>query len=532
MNNNFWLEINGRSDFPDIGLPSKVELSDDNYSLLGYFSSFEDQFSKINLLEEVKKYGFKRITNSNSIFVLFFFDKRNQTLHVAVDQFLSFSCYFSIFDNRLVFSSSFGDIKNELRKTHSLKVDADFLLSYLLSEWSNTDRTLINQVRIVPGGAVATFNLKTLQLNDIHTLIDVDLFYSSIKPKKYKSLQEFSHDWLALLNDVVKRRVEQVPKGFKVGCDISSGFDCTLVSYCLSKNLPIGGFNGYSNYSKIMGDENSPDVVKCFCQRYNISLTPFDYTQQTLHLNNLDQDWPRDQAVNPFSYVHHQDYINFLNKDGIRILFTGEYGDESYDMKNMELFSRFPVQHGYFDTIIAIYRRRLKDYYTDDSIPVFRDQRRFQSRGYYPTIIPGKNAAAYLPHIEAYANRGVIRINPYSDTRLMALSSQVPLPTGVEPDKTKELLMPYFKYILPENYIAKSNAGEPFLQLFLNQKAFVLEVLSSSVLAKLGLLNTSAILKYINNPLDELYTDKTYQRAMRLYDKIYLDWYLQKNSIS
>jgi hypothetical protein len=114
----------------------------------------------------------------------------------------------------------------------------------------------------------------------------------------------------------------------------------------------------------------------------------------------------------------------------------------------------------------------------------------------------------------------------------MALSSQVPLPTGVEPDKTKELLMPYFKYILPENYIAKSNAGEPFLQLFLNQKAFVLEVLSSSVLAKLGLLNTSAILKYINNPLDELYTDKTYQRAMRLYDKIYLDWYLQKNSIS
>ena len=112
MNNNFWLEINGRSDFPDIGLPHKVDLSDDNYSLVGYFSSFEDQFSKVNLLEEVKKYGFKRITNSNSIFVLFFFDKRNQTLQVAVDQFLSFSCYFSIFDNRLIFSSSFGQIKS------------------------------------------------------------------------------------------------------------------------------------------------------------------------------------------------------------------------------------------------------------------------------------------------------------------------------------------------------------------------------------------------------------------------------------
>lgn len=119
MNNNFWLEVNAKSDFPNIGLPHRVELSDDNFSLTGYFSSFEDQFEKISLLEEVKRCGFKRITNSNSIFVLFLFDKRNRTLLVAVDQFLSFSCYFSIFDNRLVFSSSFGDIKNELRKTHT-----------------------------------------------------------------------------------------------------------------------------------------------------------------------------------------------------------------------------------------------------------------------------------------------------------------------------------------------------------------------------------------------------------------------------
>ena len=114
----------------------------------------------------------------------------------------------------------------------------------------------------------------------------------------------------------------------------------------------------------------------------------------------------------------------------------------------------------------------------------------------------------------------------------MALSHQVPLPAGIEADKAKELLTPYFKNIMPENYISQSRAGEPFLQLFLNQKPFVKKILSNSVLAELGLIDPSVILGYINNPNDELYIDKTYQRAMYLYEVIYLDWYLQKNSIS
>jgi hypothetical protein len=200
-------------------------------------------------------------------------------------------------------------------------------------------------------------------------------------------------------------------------------------------------------------------------------------------------------------------------------------------MKNMELFSRFPIQHGYFDTVINLKRRKRKDLYSKESLALFQNQGRFQARGNYPLIITN-NCGCYLPHIEAYANHGVNRINPYSDTRLLALSHQVPLPAGVEPDETKELLMPYFKNIMPENYISQSRAGEPFLQLFINQKPFVKKVLSSSILSELGLVDPSLLLKYIDNPLDELYTDKRCLRAMHLYDIIYLDWYLQKNHIS
>jgi len=540
MNNNIWLEIKSPKNiiaaiqnaiFPEIGLPHKIEQSNEDFILIGYFTSFEDRFSHINLLNEVKKWGFKRITNSNSLFLLFFFDKRKQKLQVSVDQFLSFSCYFSIFDNKVVFSSAFGPIKNELRKAQALRIDADFLLSHLLWEWSNTDHTLIERIKMVPGGCQATFDLKDLRFENVQTLMDINAFYDSIRPGTYTSLEQFSTDLLGLLTEVVERRVSQIPKNFKIGCDISSGFDCTLVSYCLSRILPHGGFSGFSDHSKIMGDENSPEVVKRFSLKHNIPLKQFDYTEHTLHLNDLDQNWLVDQAVNPFVYVHHQPYINFLNENGIRILFTGEYGDEAYDMKNMELFSRFPVQRGYFDSFVTLKRRKKEDFFPKSSQTLFSDQQRFKERGYYPLIVPSASASCYLPLIEAYGDRGINQINPFSDTRILALSHQAPLPIGVEPDRTKELIMPYFKSIMPENYISISNAGEPFLQLFINQKLFVKEVLSKSVLGSMGIIDPGLITRYINDPKSDLYNDKTYQRAMQLYPIIYLDWYLQKNNI-
>lgn len=541
MNNNVWLEIKSpkidasvmqESVFPEIGLPHKVELSDDDYLLIGYFAGFEDRFGHINLLDEVKKWGFKRIMNSNSIFLLFFYDKKSQTLSVAVDQFLSFSCYFSIFDNKLVFSSAFGPIKNELRQIQALRLDSDFLISHLLWEWPNTDHTLIQQIKIVPGGCQATFDLKNLRHLNTQSILDLDAFYGSFQPRSYSSLEKFSVDWLDLLTEVVERRVNQIPKSFKIGCDISSGFDCTMVSYSLSRILPHGGFTGFSNYSKIMGDENSPEVVKRYALKHRIPLKQFDYTNHTLHLNDLDHDWPLDQAVNPFIYVHHQEYIDFLKENGIRILFTGEYGDESYDMKSMELFSRFPVQRGYFDSIITLKRRKKEDLFPKDIQTLFLNQQRFKERGYYPLIVPSGSATCYLPLVEVYASRGINQVHPFSDTRLLALSRQAPLPEGVGADQTKALMMPYFRNIFPENYISISNAGEPFLMMFVNQKPFIKKILSHSVLSGMGIIDKDLIGRYIDDPQSDLHTDSSYQRAMQLYPIIYLDWYLQKNNIS
>ncbi len=524
-------EVNWDSLFPIIGLPKKVYQRKWDKLLFGYFSNFDGLVNEKEIFDEVEKNGFKKLTNSNSLFLLLFIDLISGNVAIAVDQFLSFSCFFAILEDKLIISSSFGRMKNELKKSKSLKTDTDAILSYLLWEWHNAENTLVKQIKVLPGGSQLRLNLKDLKGLQVGTLIELNNFYDKDEGQEYQSMEDFSKAWLELLMQLVEERLRLIPDEVNIGCDVSSGFDCALIAFCLSQISRKGRFKGFSNYSSIMGDENNLDIVKRFANIHNFPLEVFDYTKHTLHELNPDEAWPSDTLVNPFVYVHHSQYINFLNKNDIRLLFTGEYGDESYDTKQMEILSRFPIQRSYFDSIASYRRRRKQELFVDSAKDLFLDQTRFKKRGFYPLIIPSKSAGCYLPVVEAYSNNCINRLNIFSDTRLLSLARRAPLKEGQQSFQIKELMMPFFKSIMPENYISTSNAGEPFVQLFVNQKNFVLRILDHSILEQYGLIDAEFLKKYVNNSNSEIYTDKSCQMAMLLYQIVYLDWYLQKNQI-
>ena len=91
--------------------------------------------------------------------------------------------------------------------------------------------------------------------------------------------------------------------------------------------------------------------------------------------------------------------------------------------------------------------------------------------------------------------------------------------------------MPHFRSIMPENYYATSNACEPFVNFFVNQKSFVDTVLNNSALAEMGLINAEHIRKLVHEPQSEIYANKDHQRAVQIYELLKLDWYLQKNDL-
>src|SRR3989344_8284752 len=167
MNNNFLLEVrfpvniekNGWGEkFPDIVIPHKVEYNDDRFYLTGYFVGFEDDHVEKNLFGKVCAGGFGPLVNSNSQFLLFLLDKKTKTLTVCTDQFLSLACYYAQVGDSLFFSSSFGLVKKEVGLHKKLTVNADKVLSYLLKVSPNTDSTLVEQIKIIPGGCEAVFH--------------------------------------------------------------------------------------------------------------------------------------------------------------------------------------------------------------------------------------------------------------------------------------------------------------------------------------------------------------------------------------
>lgn len=536
MNNNFLLEVKtsdkiGKNEwskkFPDIIVPHMVEYDDGRCYLSGYFVSFDDGVSEGILYKKICRDGFKSLVNSNSQFVLFLLDRKTRVLTVCVDQFLSLPCYFAQIGDSMVFSSSIALIRKDARLHKKLKIDFDKVLSYILREHSNTESTLVEQIKIIPGGCEAVFDLNQNGKYKIKSLVDIDGYYSSIPVVKYDSLEVFAADWVELLTKLVSRRYEMIPAGTNIGCDVSSGFDCALIAYCMSRVLPQGTFVGYSNYSQIMGDENNLEIVKRFAKLHGFDLKTFDYTRESKHETGLNSVWS-DDPLHPFYFVHHLPYVKFLAEQGVKILFSGDYGDEAYDMKQMELFSRFPIQQSYFRSVRAFRKKINPDIFPKLARELFLDWERFQGRGYYPLIVP-ENSVSYRPLIEGYGDHGISLLHVFNDTRLLALSTLAPLPEGKGSDQLKELLVPYFKLIMPENYYAASNACEPFVSFFMNQKPFVDTVLSNSVLAEMGLVDVDHVRKLIHEPNSEIYANKDHQRAVQIYELLKLDWYLQKS---
>ena len=326
-----------------------------------------------------------------------------------------------------------------------MKVNLDKVLSYILREFSNTDSTLVEQIKIIPGGCEAIFDLNQLGKYKIRSLVDVDGYYASVPV--------VNHD----------------------------------------------------------------------------SLETFDYTSDSKHEMDLDLAWA-DDPLHPFYFVHHLPYVKFLADQGVGVLFSGDYGDEAYDMKQMELFSRFPIQQAYFRSVRAFRKKIDPDIFPKEASELFLSWDRYNQRGYYPLIVP-ENSVSYQPLIEGYNDHGIVLLHVFNDTRLLALSTQAPLPDGRGSDQLKELLVPYFRSIMPENYYATSNACEPFVYFFMNQKSFVDTVLDNSALAEMGLIKVEHILKLVHDPQSEIYTSKDSQRAVQIYELLKLDWYLQKNNI-
>ncbi|GEM_PF-1793812 len=515
--------------FKDVGLPAKVFIENSDFAIWGYFSSYRPDIPESQLALELSRYGLKRIANSDCDYLLFIWDKKLKKLTVGLDNTMNFLCYFAILDNQVVFSSRFSEIKKIVSGYKPLIADMDGLLNYILQAWHPTERTLLKSVKTVPPGSVVKFVFEPNIYYQIESLIDIDDFLSSLPKDEFKDDRGFAKALELALTEAVARRLEKIPQGVHLGCEISSGFDCTFIAYIMAKLIGPKSFYCYSFYFPKGYGTESLNIIRKFAAKHSLRLRAVKLYPEQGYARNYFKLWKDDDLLQ-LDADYFGDYIKFLKRYSPRLLFTGQHGDETYSLKEWLMLAKYARQISYFDHIRWLKRERQAILFTPKALDLMLDKERFNKRRRYPLFVSDMNVVETALINEIYMNFGTRQISPYLDSRVLAVGMRRRLRDNRIYDE-KQIYARYLSHIfVPEMFIPKKGGTEFALGFPRNQKPLISWVMKNSVLAQYGLIDPGKIMQMMSDESSPLYKDEFIALAFEYLVKA--DWYLIKNKIS
>ncbi len=510
---------------PELSFPKMVYDQDEELELAGYFVNYDKSFDIKKIFEEVKERGFKGLVNSNSEFLLFLFNNKNKKLAVATDQFGKFPCYFSTQKDRILFSSSFSLLKINIQN-QSFSLDFDPLFASTIWDIYTTERTFLKEIKRIPSGCVAEFPILNSKHSNITSLVDLEGFLS-IKGETYDSTAEFAKDWLKTIAIATQDRLREIGKS-KFTCDLSSGFDCTLVAYCLSR-LAGRDFTCYSKHSPLANDETNLELMQKFAATHGLKLKTIDVSSFYSQTRSLQKLWNMDQPYQ-FSVTDQEYYFSKLHENGIQIRFTGDGGDEIYAFGNMDTLSRFPVQNSFFGNVSYFKKFGLERFFTKKATSYALNSRRFNERKVYPLIVSTSAAAVFWFEAEHHWKHDWWAMTPFMDMRLIDLARRMPQTIKGNKQARKMATLKHLPHVFSEEmFREKAGLDIIFANFLRNQKGLISSVLENSVFAKIGWIDKDKIIKMMNDETSELYANG--QFAITLETMVKLEWFIQKNKV-
>src|SRR3989338_4454094 len=255
-NSHVFLEINKETDWasldknlflPPRTFPSRFEIKTDRFICCGYFISYNTKLTPNQVAQYCQKNNWSYLASLVGDFLIFSFDLKERSINVLTDQFGKFPVFFQKDSRRLVLSTNFKKIKDSI---NSPLLDYDTTFDFISRGALITDKTLISQIKQVPPATLlkinSNFSLELTSLQDLRSFLSID-------PPKYKSLSEFSLDFLNMFSKIVSEKLAAI-RELSFGSDLSSGFDSSLVSYTLRQSYRKD-FHCYCGISKYTTDD-------------------------------------------------------------------------------------------------------------------------------------------------------------------------------------------------------------------------------------------------------------------------------------
>lgn len=521
LDNNL-VDYNFGNGLPNRSFPIKVDYRNEDSVLVGYFANYDSLVNSDTLHTLFANNNLTELVNSNSDFLLFYLEKKINRLRIVLDQSNSIPCFFSYLNGHLVVSTQFTKVVDEIKKSGKLNVDFDGLITWLLWEWHATEKTIFEEVKVIPPGCVVDIDLENKKMK-IESLVDLEGFLTNTG-EIYTNEVTFAHDWANMMLRVVGDRAGKIMDN-KTTCDLSSGFDCTLVAYSLHKILGDRLICN-SKVSAVTKEETNIKIMNGFAKLHDIKLETVDTTKFDQYEADLTLEWNKNDPFQ-IGITGFENYLKILEGKNIKVQFTGEGGDESYSASEMDLPETFPVQNSFFVNVMYFKKLGLERLFTKEIVDFAVGKDRFNSRKEYPMIVPISSAIPTENTFWKAWEKDIWMMNPFFDTRLVALARRMPESIKGNKQDRKVSVLKNLPEIFPkEMFVKKYGRETAFLGFAKKQRKLVLEILENSVLAKIGVIDKNKFLQMVESEKSDL-DDPEF--AIVFQTMMQLDWFLQKN---
>lgn len=512
-----------RIKLPEKILPKSFWMRDDNFFVGGYYLLFEDEKNERDIFAICKQKRWEKLINLRGDFWLLCADFYMREIYVITDSVSKFSTFFSVSDGKLMLSTSFGEVVENLPvRRLNLGAALDFITNFRFLAMD--ENTVIENIYQLPPGTYLKID-KTLSWS-IKSLVDVDSMFVS-PSTKYESPEELANDFLKVLDFSVQDRLKQVSK-YQLAGDISSGFDSSLICYCLSKLIP----NKFKTYCWKAGAidkrDTDPEVVRQFAEKHKFEVDFFDVSEM-YSFSEFDINWTQSNLY-PGNHAAEVLYKYCLEVSGGHptALFQGHGGDEVYGSASLEMELRFAIQSAYF-----LMSKNLK-LGADELLftPLGRDEffaeERFVNRGYFPPSVSVSTGYLFPAMFGLYWEADVWPLHPYTDPRLIQLARSISSKGNLASIK-REFWKQRKDIFVDKQFEPGWHMGGLFSQFVWKRKEVVLSILENSVLSEAGYVKGKEIVKNLKAGKADLYTKDGV--AVFFDSLLHLELFIQKNKV-
>lgn len=501
--------------------PPTIRIEKENYFCGGYFISYEKIFSNEELAQICKARNWGFLVNLAADFLIIYCDYSTNELFVITDQTGKFPCYFSTAGDFLILSTNFGAVKNAL---DSATLNLDTAFDYLATGLAlfPTDETFISEIRQLPPGCLLRID-SSLSFS-VESMVDLDGFIAR-KESPYTTLKEFSDDFLILLGQIVKERLDRVGS-LRFAADLSSGFDSSLISYLL-KGVSKKSFTCYCGFCQKVTVDTNPRIVAEFAKKHGLRVKFF----------NEDNYFPLSKAsslkattVEPSRLIleeRERERFERAAKDSNVALFQGSGGDELYDSHLLEFWVSFPIQQNYFVTVGRL-NLGIGKILSKNGLALLLDRQRFVRKKFYPLIISESAVGLNLALFPLAWETGVWPITPYIDWRVVEFARRILLKDSKAPGK-QEIWKHHGEIFVPGQFKPKEgyeNLGRLYL---LKKPDLVISILRDSILGKKGLVKAQEVVADIKKRNLKKYLEA--DEIIYLLYLLRLEYFLQQNNV-